>query len=361
MSNWTLPRASLMSQREGLTSRVSTQIVALVTQLNWIRWWTVLSTSIFLVAAGVVFVPPATARAQASRVIVDPVDTTIAARYDLRRVTLDSNRSRLRVTTRLRTVKRSNVTLTVRFKDGRGAPHRVRVWWAQGTKHHSVQVKINVGDPWRTYPCLGLRQTWRPESKSIVVAVPVAVASCGGGAYDRFHVTTGPAKSATVYDRVSSRRALPPVPSRSFAQNGRPAHKTVSWPGDGLQVRLTNNGLTRLGRTTKPLFTAFVRHRLTRMWNYLDKAKRCKSAPLVVVKRWRSDGFAAITNEGTFAPCPTGGAEFIYVRVDGHWRAPLVAQEGLFLCQRLRHFDVPRGIAGHYCYDLHGNIVPYAG
>ena len=115
--------------------------------------------------------------------------------------------------------------------------------------------------------------------------------------------------------------------------------RTVTYPGFGATVTLDH--LDRIS-TTSPSFQDFVERRLTRLWKNNDPRPKCRSAATMIVKKWRSDGYALISDMGNFAPCPAGGWVQIAVREDGRWRTPvrLGAQEP-FGCRVLGSFDVP--------------------
>ena len=162
--------------------------------------------------------------------------------------------------------------------------------------------------------------------------------------------------------------ATAPEAPRATSAAGSPAR--IVWPGFGVEVYRASGQLHRLDRTT-PAFQKLVRHQLDSMFRgYLGSDPDCAQAPLVVVKEFRRSGFAFISDEGTFtdgpghppAKCAGGGAARIYVRIDGHWRAPgaLGTQEA-YQCRVLRRFDVPRMSGTHSCYDRRGELVAYAG
>lgn len=115
--------------------------------------------------------------------------------------------------------------------------------------------------------------------------------------------------------------------------------RTVTYKGFGATVTLDH--LDRISRTS-PAFQGFVEHRLTRLWKANDPRPRCRAAATMIIKRWRSDGYALVSDMGNFEPCPDGGWVQIAVRTDGRWRTPvrLGAQEP-FGCRVLGHFDVP--------------------
>ena len=115
--------------------------------------------------------------------------------------------------------------------------------------------------------------------------------------------------------------------------------RTITYPGMGATVTLDH--LDRIARTPRP-FQDFVERRLTRLWKQNDPRPRCRTAATMIVKTWRSDGFALISDMGNFAPCPAGGWVQLAVRTDAGWRTPvrLGAQEP-FRCRVLASYDVP--------------------
>jgi hypothetical protein len=123
----------------------------------------------------------------------------------------------------------------------------------------------------------------------------------------------------------------------------RAAHvRTVTYPGHGAVVTLDH--LDRIGATPRD-FRTFVEHRLTRLWHDNDPRPECRTAATMIVKRWRSDGFALISDMGNFAPCPGGGWIQIAVREDGHWRTPVrLGTQEPYRCSVLGSFDVPAAI-----------------
>lgn len=126
--------------------------------------------------------------------------------------------------------------------------------------------------------------------------------------------------------------------------------RTVTYPHFGAEVTLDH--LDRIADTS-PAFQDFVERRLTRLWQANDPRERCRTAATMIVKKWRSDGFAFISDMGNFAPCPDGGYVQIAVRTDGQWRTPrrLGTQE-VYGCRVLERFDVPAAIVpDRKCYD----------
>ena len=129
------------------------------------------------------------------------------------------------------------------------------------------------------------------------------------------------------------------VPGATANASSPEAVRTVTYPGFGATVTLDH--LERISKTSQP-FQDFVERRLTRLWKDNDPRPKCRTAATMIVKKWRSDGFALISDMGNFAPCPAGGWVQIAVREDGRWRTPvrLGAQEP-FGCRVLGSFDVP--------------------
>ncbi|WP_183097775.1 hypothetical protein [Nocardioides pelophilus] len=146
-----------------------------------------------------------------TRPLRDPRDRSIAARYDMRSVTLNSRETRLVTRVRVRALRIKDVLLVVRFRDGRGAPHRAFVYADGSTRFSEVAVQVNVGDPWTVVPCDGLRQRWSRKSDQIVLSLPH---SCGGAAFNRFRITTGKWGAAHPSDVVRSRATLLPGAAR---------------------------------------------------------------------------------------------------------------------------------------------------
>ncbi len=132
--------------------------------------------------------------------------------------------------------------------------------------------------------------------------------------------------------------ALLPMTSAG-AGTAQESVRTVTYPGIGAVVTLDH--LDRIDRTSAP-FQRFVETRLTELWQDNDPRPRCRTAATMIVKTWRSDGYALISDMGNFAPCPGGGYVQIAVRTDAGWRTPvrLGAQEP-FGCRVLGRYDVP--------------------
>ena len=125
------------------------------------------------------------------------------------------------------------------------------------------------------------------------------------------------------------------VPGAAANASSPEAVRTVTYPGFGATVTLDH--LDRISKTSQP-FQDFVERRLTRLWKDNDPRPKCRTAATMIVKKWRSDGFALISDMGNFAPCPAGGWVQIAVREDGRWRTPvrLGAQEP---CERVDFFN----------------------
>ncbi|HEY0645378.1 MAG TPA: hypothetical protein VGD39_18305 [Nocardioides sp.] len=126
--------------------------------------------------------------------------------------------------------------------------------------------------------------------------------------------------------------------------------RTVTYQGFGATVTLDH--LDRIS-TTSPSFQDFVEHRLTRLWKSNDPSPTCRTAATMIVKKWRSDGYALISDMGNFAPCPAGGWIQIAVRQDGHWRTPVrLGTQEPYGCRVLSSFDVPVAVVPDgKCYD----------
>ena len=155
---------------------------------------------------------PGSAQAQQAS-ISDERDGDLAAKYDIRRVTLNSTDRRLKVRVTVRDMSSRNVMLNLRFRDGRGAPHYVRIFRnTQFGEGHDVLVQQDASDPdlWTSYLCRGLRQQWLRKKGQIVLSLPHSAKHCGGGAYDRFKIYTGPWGAGEVSDLVRRRGALTP-------------------------------------------------------------------------------------------------------------------------------------------------------
>lgn len=118
--------------------------------------------------------------------------------------------------------------------------------------------------------------------------------------------------------------------------------RTVTYKRFGATVTLDH--LDRISKTPQP-FQDFVERRLTRLWKENDPRPTCRPAATMIVKTWRSDGYALISDMGNFAPCPAGGWVQIAVRTDAGWRTPtrLAAQEP-FRCRVLASYDVPTAV-----------------
>ena len=133
--------------------------------------------------------------------------------------------------------------------------------------------------------------------------------------------------------------------------------RTVTYKGFGATVTLDH--LDRISRTSQP-FQDFVERRLTRLWKHNDPRPKCRTAATMIVKTWRSDGYALISDMGSFAPCPAGGWVQIAVRTDTGWRTPvrLGAQEP-FVCRVLASYDVPVAVVPARTCWAGDDLVPY--
>jgi hypothetical protein len=151
--------------------------------------------------------------------------------------------------------------------------------------------------------------------------------------------------------------SLPAGASTAAPAPGAASVRTVTYPGLGATVTLDH--LDRIARTPRP-FQDFVERRLTRLWKQNDPRPRCRPAATMIVKTWRSDGYALISDMGNFAPCPAGGWVQIAVRTADGWRTPvrLGAQEP-FRCRVLASYDVPVAVVPDgKCY-AGGQVVSY--
>lgn len=142
----------------------------------------------------------------------------------------------------------------------------------------------------------------------------------------------------------------------------RLATDRIDFPGrGGVTVWRHSNDLNKLRQTSRS-FRRFVTHRLDLIWTQSGSVAACAQAPLVEIGRY-TRRFAQVTDEGQFVhhspeSCAEGGAGYIYAVRHGHWRAVLGTQEG-YECRALRHFRVPRFIAGATCFNGSGQLVPY--
>ena len=135
--------------------------------------------------------------------------------------------------------------------------------------------------------------------------------------------------------------ALLPVTSAA-ATPAPESVRTVTYPGFGATVTLDH--LDRISRASQP-FQRFVERRLTRLWKDNDPRPKCRTAATMVVKTWRSDGYALISDMGNFGPCPDGGYVQIAVRTDAGWRTPLrLGAQEPFRCRVLASYDVPTAV-----------------
>ena len=137
-----------------------------------------------------------------------------------------------------------------------------------------------------------------------------------------------------------------------------PAHvRIVTYPGHGAVVTLDH--LDRVAGTSEG-FRSFVERRLTRLWRDTDPRPECRTAATMIVKRWRSDGFALVSDMGSFDPCPAGGWIQVAVREDGRWRTPVrLRTQEPYRCSVLGSFDVPVAVVPDgVCYDG-DRLVPY--
>lgn len=135
--------------------------------------------------------------------------------------------------------------------------------------------------------------------------------------------------------------------------------RVVTYDGSGVVVRRASGHLHRL-HATSPDFRQAMRADLDALWQEVGGTPECRRAPVVIVKRWRSDGWATLSDEGAFRPCPNGGHWAIWgTDADGAWHAVLGGQE-VPRCGTLRRLDVPRNM-WRSCYDRHDRVVRYTG
>jgi hypothetical protein len=163
-------------------------------------------------ACGLVFIGVASSPAQAqTRHVDDRRDSQLPAKYDIRRVDLTSTTERLVVRVSVRRMSSRNVMLLVTFKDGRGAPHYVRIYRNDvNGEGHDVFVEQVKGQPLVTYSCEGLDQRWLKGKRQIVLSLPHDVEDCGGAAFDRFRIATAPWSGDVERDKVRSDSPLLP-------------------------------------------------------------------------------------------------------------------------------------------------------
>jgi hypothetical protein len=153
--------------------------------------------------------------------------------------------------------------------------------------------------------------------------------------------------------------ALVMTGSSALASSGT---RSVVWRGDGVDIHRASGDLPKLARTNRE-FRAFTKKKLNQLWGWTDNDPDCRTAPLIVIKRWRSDGWAQITNMGVFAQpeekCAQGGHWEIWGKKDGRWRT-VVAGQDVPRCGELRRKEVPVGFAD-YCFSSQGDVVRYTG
>jgi hypothetical protein len=107
-------------------------------------------------------------------------------------------------------------------------------------------------------------------------------------------------------------------------------------------------------------FRVFARQQLRESWiKDLDHKPACKTAPTMIVRSLRTDGFA-LGDFGTYPQpgCQTGGgyAAFWAVR-HGEWKLVLGTQD-VPTCDRLEKLEFPSELGVHQCYDGQ-DVVPY--
>lgn len=151
-----------------------------------------------------------------------------------------------------------------------------------------------------------------------------------------------------------------PTAQTASAQATEPAQRirTVTYAGLGAETHLGHLGPIS---GTGPAFRQFVDRKLHRLWAENDFRPACKSSATIIVKTWRSDGYALLSEVGNFGRCPGGGWLQIAVRQDGTWRAPvaLAAQEP-YMCRTLAKFDVPPAVTpDNRCFNGDNRLVRY--
>ena len=176
--------------------------------------------------------------------------------------------------------------------------------------------------------------------------------------------TTGPALLVLVAALLLA--SVVPATAGSGAADQAPTHqqaskRLVTWKGDGAKIRRASGDLQKLDATTRA-FKAFTRKKLDQLWGWTDHDPACAKAPVIYVKRWRSDGWAQIPNMGVFGPresCIQGGHWEIWAIKDGRWRTVLGGQD-LPRCSQLRRKQVPAKFAD-VCYNADAQAVHYTG
>ncbi|GAA4109830.1 hypothetical protein GCM10022215_04520 [Nocardioides fonticola] len=177
------------------------------------------------------------------------------------------------------------------------------------------------------------------------------------------HLSARPSLAAVAAASLGALGALAAVPHADAATTGISTAsagdvRVVTYKGDGVSVRRASHQLGRLADTSKD-FQLAVKKGLDDLWTEDNGGKAsCATAPVVVVKKWRSDGWATLTDIGTFAPCPTGGHQAIWRTIDGTWTEILGTQE-VPKCSKLRKLEVPKNM-WKQCY-AGGKVVAYTG
>ena len=140
--------------------------------------------------------------AAVTRRVEDRADADLPARLDLRRVAFESNPAQLRVIAHLRGLtRRGAVELTVRFDDGRGAPHVATI-----TRHRRGFVSSdhrwqpNAGDAYVDCDA-DADARFRPRKDHVVLFVPY----CSGTPHHDISLETSTPSGPPV-DRVALAR-----------------------------------------------------------------------------------------------------------------------------------------------------------
>lgn len=164
--------------------------------------------------------------------------------------------------------------------------------------------------------------------------------------------------SATGLVSVSATAADPADRSESLSSKAaaKAATNKITYRGRGVEIaRLSGN--QRQLKGAPRAFKKYVVKRLDEMFTEAGSAKRCATAPTIVIKRFDARGFAS-GSEGSFGPCPSGGSAVIYKKSGSTWE-PILSTQDVRYCQDLAFYDVNAFIAGRDCIDVDGQNVRY--
>ena len=143
---------------------------------------------------------------------------------------------------------------------------------------------------------------------------------------------------------------VPIAPAVAAMQVGPPVD-TRTWKGDGRTLIA--------GDTVKVAGKSFNRF-LARTFADLDSAPigevTCTAVGTVVLKRWRSDGYAAMT---TRSACAGTATRVIAVRQDGRWSIPQALEGRTPGCADLSSYSVPPRLRRSSCAVPSGTVVTY--